>query len=70
MVFNEVKIGLEQESVSMDSDTEYVQLECSNEQHNSESFHEEAEKEEESPQKNILEGSNGQHRQSKMGKCN
>ena len=53
VVFNEAKIGFEQESVSKDSDTEYVQLEFSNEQHNSESFHKE--KEQESPQIEELE---------------
>ena len=40
VVFNEAKIGFEQQSVCKDSDTDYVQLECSNEQHNSESSHE------------------------------
>ena len=33
--------GFEQESVIKDSDTKYVQLVCLNEQHNSESSHEE-----------------------------
>ena len=45
VVFNEAKIGFEHESVSKDSDTEYVQLECSDEQYNSESSHEEEEQE-------------------------
>ena len=45
MVFNEAKIEFEHESVSKDSDTEYIQLECSSEQYNSESFHEEEEQE-------------------------
>ena len=45
MVFNGAKMGFEQESVSKDSDTKYVQLECSNEQHNSESSHEGEEQE-------------------------
>ena len=48
VVFNEAKIGFEEESVSKDSDNEYVPLECSNEQHNNESSHEE--EEQESPQ--------------------
>ena len=48
VVFNEATIGFEQESVGKDSDTEYVQLECLNEQHNSESSHEK--EEQESPQ--------------------
>ena len=43
VVFNEAKIGFEQESVRKDSDAGYVQLECSNEQNNSESSHEEEE---------------------------
>ena len=52
VVFNEAKIGFV-ESVSWDSDTEYVQLECSNEEHNGESIHEE--KEQEFPQvKNFM----------------
>ena len=46
MVFNETK-RFEKESISQDSDTGYVQLECSNEDHN-ESVHEE--EEQESPQ--------------------
>ena len=45
VVFNEAKIGFGHESVSKDSDTEFGQLECSNEQYNSESFHEEEEQE-------------------------
>ena len=45
VVFKEAKIGFEHEFVSKDSDTEYVQLECSNEQYNSESSHEEEEQE-------------------------
>ena len=44
MVFNESKTGFEKEPVSKDSDTEYVQLECSNENHG-ESSHEEGEQE-------------------------
>ena len=47
VVFNESKRGFEKESVSKDSDTEYVQLECSNEDHG-ESSHKEDEQE--SPQ--------------------
>ena len=45
MVVNEAKIEFEHESVSKDASTEYVQLECSIEQYNSESSHEEEEKE-------------------------
>ena len=45
VVVNEANIGFEHESVSKDSNTEYVQLECSVEQYNSESSHEEEEKE-------------------------
>ena len=47
VVINEAKIGFEHESVSKDSNTEYVQLECSNEHYmyNSESSHEEEEQE-------------------------
>ena len=48
VVFNKAKIGFEQESINKDSDTEFVPLECSNEQHNSECSHEE--EEQESPQ--------------------
>ena len=45
VVFNEAKIRFEHESVNKYSDTEYVQLECSNEQYNSESSHEDEEQE-------------------------
>ena len=48
VVFNETRTGFEKESVNKDSDIEYVQLECSNEEQNNESFHEE--EEQESPQ--------------------
>ena len=40
MVFNESKEGSEKEPVSKDSDTEYVQLECSNEDNNGNSHEE------------------------------
>ena len=44
VVFNESKVGSEKEPISKDSDTEYVQLECSNEDNNGNS-HEEDEQE-------------------------
>ena len=44
VIFNESKTGFEKEPVSKDSDTEYVQLECSNENHG-ESSHEEGKQE-------------------------
>ena len=40
MVFNESKEGSEKEPASKDSDTEYVQLECSNEDNNGNSHEE------------------------------
>jgi len=45
VVFNETKNGIEKEPVNMDSDTEYVQLEYSNEEETSESTHEEGRQE-------------------------